>query len=416
MAAIDALFRLMVQAGASDLHLTSGQMPRLRVDGALREQGSTRIDRDQMVRLLKEIAPESCWAEYEKHHDTDFAYALEGVARFRANYFRDVSGPGAVFRVIPEKIRTAEELKLPKAVLDLCTLHKGLVLVTGPTGSGKSTTLAAMVDHVNRQRDDHIITIEDPVEFVHKNQRCLVNHREVGSHTNSFHSALRAALREDPDVILLGELRDLETTAIALEMAETGHLVFGTLHTTTAASTVDRIVDQFPTDQQAQIRTVLSGTLKGVVAQNLLKKKGGGRVAALEILLINNAVANYIREGKTHQIPMAMQTAKGSGMQELNAALVQLVKDGLVEPSEALLKAVDRDGLLRDLARHGLMPAAATAEVPAIEDPAPSLTKTLPPGSQVSPPPSSGAPTGGLDTARFTKPLPVPPKKNWFGG
>jgi twitching motility protein PilT len=355
--AIDTLLKAMVEAGASDLHLTCGEAPRVRVDGSMKKLARDSLDLQTLRQLLQQIAPAGNWTEFEETKDTDFAYEISGLARFRANYFRDMTGPGAVFRQIPTTILSAEQLGLPAAILELCTLHKGLVLVTGPTGSGKSTTLAAMIDHINATRDDHIITIEDPVEFVHPNKRCLINQRELGTHTRSFHSALRAALREDPDIILVGELRDLETVAIALEMAETGHLVFGTLHTTTAAQTVDRVVDQFPADQQDQIRTILASTLKGVISQTLLKKKEGGRVAALEVLLITNAVANYIREGKSHQIPMAMQTGRKLGMQELGGALLDLVREGIVTPEEALSKAVEREPLAKELARHGLMTA-----------------------------------------------------------
>ncbi len=260
----------------------------------------------------------------------------------RCNVFRDIVGVGAVFRQIPSKILTVEDLKLPKACIDFCQYDKGLVVVTGPTGSGKSTTLAAMIDWINANRDDHIITIEDPVEFVHKDKKCLINQREVGTQTRSFKSALRAALREDPDIVLVGEMRDLETVAIAIETAETGHLVFGTLHTNTAPSTVDRLVDQFPTDRQEQIRVMLSESLKGVVAQTLLKRKGGGRVAALEILIVTHAVANLIREGKTFQIPSLMQTGKGLGMQTLNDSLIDLVKSDTVEAQEAYDRAPNK--------------------------------------------------------------------------
>jgi twitching motility protein PilT len=253
---------------------------------------------------------------------------------------------GAVFRLIPIEILTARQLNLPEAVVRLRDLSKGLVLVTGPTGSGKSTTLAAIVDHINKNRNDHIIPIEDPIEFVHQNRKCLVNQREVGTHTRGFKDALRAALREDPDIVLVGEMRDLETIAIAIETAETGHLVFGTLHTTTATSTVDRIVDQFPADRQQQIRVMLADSLKGVVAQTLCKKIGGGRVAALEILLTNNAVANLIRDGKTFQLPSVLQTSRSQGMILLNDSLLDLVKRKLVEPREAYMKCVDKTGLL----------------------------------------------------------------------
>jgi twitching motility protein PilT len=252
---------------------------------------------------------------------------------------------GAVFRVIPSTIMTAEKLELSQHVLNLCHLKKGLVLVTGPTGSGKSTTLCAMIDYINRTRAEHIITIEDPIEFVHQSQKCLINQREVHNHTRSFKDALRAALREDPDVILVGELRDLETIAIAIETAETGHLVFGTLHTTTAASTVDRLIDQFPADRQEQIRVMLSESLRGVIAQTLCTKIGGGRVAALEVLISNGAIGNLIREGKTVQIASQMQVGRAQGMVTLNDALSDLVRRNLVTPEEAMSRAIDKAGL-----------------------------------------------------------------------
>ena len=410
MPAIDALLQAMVNADASDLHVTSGEPARVRIDGSMRTLSKNPIDLETVRRLLKEIAPPGNWTEFEETRDTDFAYEISGLARFRANFFRDLTGPGAVFRQIPTRILSAEQLGLPPAILKLCDLHKGLVLVTGPTGSGKSTTLAAMIDYINANRDDHIITIEDPVEFVHPNKRCLINQRELGTHTKSFKTALRAALREDPDIILVGELRDLETVSIALEMAETGHLVFGTLHTTTAAQTVDRIVDQFPADQQEQIRTMLSTTLRGVISQTLLKKKAGGRVAALEILLITNAVANYIREGKTHQIPLAMQTGRKLGMQELNSALLERVREGLVSPEEALAKAVEPEPLSRELARHGLS-GPATPESPPISSGAEGASGVAT---------TAQLPRGAADEARAraaaaaTRPLPLPKKKTWF--
>jgi twitching motility protein PilT len=266
----------------------------------------------------------------------------------------DRKGMGGVFRVIPSKILTAEQLNLSKDILKLCYLTKGLVLVTGPTGSGKSTTLCAMVDYINKNRSDHIITIEDPIEFVHDNQKCLINQREVHNHTDSFKDALRAALREDPDIILVGEMRDLETIAIAIEMAETGHLVFGTLHTSTAPSTIDRIIDQFPADRQSQIRVMLSESLKGVIAQTLCKKIGGGRIAALEVLLADSAIANLIREAKTTQIPSSMQTGKSKGMVTLNDALLGMVKAKQVEPKEAYMKAVDKVNFESLLKRENL--------------------------------------------------------------
>jgi len=309
---------------------------------------------ERAEQLLFEITPEKNLQEFKDSHDTDFAYELEGAGRYRANIFRDHKGVGGVFRLIPSEILTFEQLNLPLALKKFCQLHKGLVLVTGPTGSGKSTTLAAMIDYINKQRSDHIITIEDPIEFVHPNHRCLINQREVHTHTLGFKNALRAALREDPDIVLVGEMRDLETTHIAIETAETGHLVFGTLHTTTAISTVDRLIDQFPSGQQSQIRTMLSGALKGVVAQNLIKKKGGGRVAALEVLVVNAAVAMLIREGKTAQVMSIMQTAKKEGMTLLNEELARFVKEDVVEASEAYSKAVDKEGIIKALDAHGI--------------------------------------------------------------
>lgn len=349
---IDRLFRLMVDAKASDLHLSTGMAPLVRKDGHIQalEADAAPLTHEEVSALLDRIMPESNREEFARRSDTDFAYEIKGLARFRANVFADRKGRGAVFRVIPAKILTAEELGLSPFILKLCKLNKGLVLVTGPTGSGKSTTLCAMIDYINRTRTDHIITIEDPIEFVHENKGCLINQREVGTHTKGFKDALRAAMREDPDIILVGELRDLETVAIAIETAETGHLVFGTLHTTTAASTVDRVIDQFPTDQQAQIRIMLSESLKGVIAQNLCRKIGGGRVAALEVLLINSAISNLIREAKTFQIPSMMQVGRAQGMVALNDALMELVTKKLVEPDEAYAKAVDKaafEGLLK---------------------------------------------------------------------
>jgi twitching motility protein PilT len=343
---IDQMFHAMVRQGASDLHLCVGSVPMIRKDGHMQplDPAATAVTAPEIVQLLAPIMPEKNRKEYAERHDTDFAYEIADLARFRSNVFADRRGPGAVFRVIPSKILTAEQLGLSPHVIQLCGLSKGLVLVTGPTGSGKSTTLCAMIDHVNKTRQDHIITIEDPIEFVHPNHKCLINQREVHTHTDSFKDALRAALREDPDIILVGELRDLETVAIAIETAETGHLVFGTLHTTTAASTVDRVIDQFPSDRQAQIRIMLSESLKGVIAQTLCRKIGGGRVAALEVLLVTGAVANLIREAKTFQIPSIMQVNKAIGMVSLNDALFDLVQKKLVMPDEALSKAVDKNG------------------------------------------------------------------------
>jgi twitching motility protein PilT len=296
---MDDLFNQMLDMKASDLHLKSDKVPMARVDGSMVVvPGRPPLSSEVLQQLISSIIPERNAKEFAEVNDSDFAYEMDR-ARMRCNVFRDLAGVGAVFRQIPTKILSAQQLNLPPAVMSFCQFDKGLVVVTGPTGSGKSTTLAAMVDWINENRDDHLITIEDPVEFVHKDKKCHINQREVGPHTKGFKSALRAALREDPDIVLVGEMRDLETVAIAIETAETGHLVFGTLHTNTAASTIDRLIDQFPTDRQPQVRAMLSESLRGVVAQTLLKKKGGGRVAALEILVVNNAVANLIREGKT---------------------------------------------------------------------------------------------------------------------
>jgi twitching motility protein PilT len=350
MAQIDVLFQTMVERRAADLMLSVGSKPCLKIAGditPLDEFGD--VTPEDAESVLSEIMPERNREEFQKINDTDFAYELKGSGRFRCNIFRNRLGMGGVFRLIPDKIVTSEDLNLAKAITDLCFLNKGLVVVTGPTGSGKSTTLCAMIDLINRKRKAHIITIEDPIEFVHPNKLCLINQREVGVHTSGFKRALRAALREAPDIVLVGEMRDLETIEIAVETAETGHLVFGTLHTTTAASTVDRLIDQFPADRQQQIRMMLSTSLKGVVAQNLLKKKGGGRVAALEILIITSAMSSLIRDGKTYQIPSQMTIGKKLGMQTLNDSLLDLCKKDIVTPEEAYLKAVDKDELIKRL-------------------------------------------------------------------
>jgi twitching motility protein PilT len=291
--------------------------------------------------------------DFEGDNDTDMAYEIPGVARFRVNIFLDRKGMGGVFRVIPTKVVTVEDLNISQAIQNLCNLNKGLVLVTGPTGSGKSTTLCALVDLVNRSRAGHVITLEDPIEFVHENKKCLINQREVGPHTASFKNALRAALREDPNIVLVGEMRDLETVSIAIETAETGHLVFGTLHTSTAASTVDRVIEQFPADRQEQIRIMLSESLKGVVSQTLCKKIGGGRIAAMEILLGIPAVSNLIRESKTYQLPSIIQTNRKMGMVSLNESLMELVNLKKVEAKEAYMKALDKPDILNQLKRDG---------------------------------------------------------------
>jgi twitching motility protein PilT len=352
---LQSLLRQLVQTDASDLHLRVGLPPTFRTDGELGSVGGDLpLNEHDIESMLLSIMPERNRNEYRDTNDTDFAYEIAGLSRFRGNALRDRKGPAAVFRVIPTEIISVDELDLSPEVQKLCYLTKGLVLVTGPTGSGKSTTLAAMVDLINRTRTDHIITIEDPIEFVHPNKQCLVTQRQVGSHTLSFKRALRAALREDPDIVLVGEMRDLETIETAIETAETGHLVFGTLHTTTATSTVDRIIDQFPVDRQDQIRVMLSESLKGVIAQVLLKRRGGGRVAAREILITNDAVSNMIREGKTFQLPSILQTQKKLGMMTLNDSLMQLVDRKLVEPEEAYFKSVDKAGLEIQLKQRGL--------------------------------------------------------------
>ena len=357
---VDGLFRMMVQAGASDLHLSVGIPPMVRKDGKMQplDPAAPVLNADHIVRLLDPITPDKNRHEFAETHDTDFAYEIPGLARFRANLFMDRKGRGGVFRVIPSKILTAAQLGLSAAILNLCRLSKGLVLVTGPTGSGKSTTLCAMVDHINQTRHDHIITIEDPIEFVHENKQCVINQREVHTHTGSFKGALRAALREDPDIVLVGEMRDLETVAIAIETAETGHLVFGTLHTSTAASTVDRVIDQFPADRQEQIRTMLASSLKGVISQVLCKKISGGRVAAYEILICNSAVANLIREKKTFQLYSIIQTSKAQGMTTLNDSLLTLVKNKVIDFREAYVTAVNKVEFEGQLTREGLVKGA----------------------------------------------------------
>jgi twitching motility protein PilT len=320
---IEGLLRTLVGNKASDLHLRAGSPPMLRR------------------------------SEFKEINDTDFAHELPGLARFRGNALRERKGTGAVFRAVPAAVVTVEQMGISQEVQRLCHLTKGLVLVTGPTGSGKSTTLCALIDLINRTRSDHVITIEDPIEFVHESKKCLITQRHVGVHTSSFRHALRAALREDPDIVLVGELRDLETVSMAIETAETGHLVFGTVHTSTAVSTVDRVIDQFPPDRQAQIRVMLSESLKGVISQVLCKKIGGGRVAAREIMLSTPSVSNLIREGKTFQLPSVLQTSRRLGMVTMNDALVDLVDSKQVEPQEAYLKATDKIGILHMLKQRG---------------------------------------------------------------
>jgi twitching motility protein PilT len=349
---LDQLLRQVVAEGASDLHLSAGHKPRWRIDGEIHELAGTHLlTESEVFELLRPVMAERSLGQFAEH-DADFAYALQGVARFRVNVFRDHHGVGAVLRQIPDKVLSFEQLGLPPVIRTLCENPKGLVLVTGPTGSGKSTTLAAMVDAINRKRRSHIITLEDPIEFVHKSQLSLVNQREVGPHTKSFARALKAALREDPDIVLVGEMRDLETVSLALETANTGHLVFGTLHTSTAVSTVDRIIGLFTPEQQGQVRNSLADVLRGVVAQTLCRKIGGGRIAALEVLVSNHAIANLIREGKNHQIASAMSTGKGHGNQLLSEELARLVTEKKVEFEEAMTKSMDKAELAKRLGKE----------------------------------------------------------------
>jgi twitching motility protein PilT len=350
MAKIDAFFKLMNDQGASDLHLVAGSQPILRVHGDLERVKYKIMENDELKSILYEICPENKIKMFEETGDIDFGYEVPNLARYRCNFFQQKWGIGAVFREIPSEILTAEQLGLPPVLNKLAMQHKGMVLVTGPTGSGKSTTLAAMVDYVNRNKKSHILTVEDPVEFVHKSQSCVVNHREVGMHTQSFKAALKGALREDPDIILVGEMRDLETIELALEAASTGHLVFGTLHTQSAAKTVDRVIDVFPANQQAQIRTTLSESLKGVVAQNLFKRiDKKGRIAVLEILVVTPATSNLIREGKTFQIPSVIQTGKKYGMQSLDDAILEAMQAKKISPEDAYDKSIVKERFVQFL-------------------------------------------------------------------
>jgi twitching motility protein PilT len=348
MAKIDVFFQLMFEQKASDLHLSSGNAPMLRINGELHRVDYPPLESDSLKTLLYEITPEYKIKVFEETGDVDFGYEIPNVSRFRANFFNQKNGVAAVFRQIPSKVLSFEDFEkfgspLPPVLKKFCMLHKGMVVVTGPTGSGKSTTLAAMVDYCNKNRKDHIITVEDPIEFVHESKNCLVNHREVGIHTKSFASALRGALREDPDIVLVGELRDLETIELALTAASTGHLVFGTLHTQSAAKTVDRIIDVFPAEQQNKIRATLSEALKGVIAQNLFKRiDKKGRVAALEVLVFTTATANLVREGKTHQIPGMIQVGKKLGNTPLDDSIMEHLRMKRISPEEAYDKCIER--------------------------------------------------------------------------
>ncbi len=343
MAKIDAFFKLMHEQGASDLHLVSGQQPAIRIRGDMERVKYTVLNSDDLRGMLYEITPEDKVKVFEETGDIDFAYEIPGLARYRANFFMQKNGVAAVFREIPNIIMTPEQLGLPPVMSKLASLPRGLVIVTGPTGSGKSTTLAAIVDQANRTRKDHIITVEDPIEFVHTSQSCIINHREVGIHTKSFSAALRGALREDPDIIMVGEMRDLETIALAVEAASTGHLVFGTLHTTSAAKTVDRVIEVFPAHQQPQIRSTLADGIRAIIAQVLFKRVDiKGRCPAFEILIATPAVRNLVREAKTYQIPSMMQTGKKYGMILLDDSIMELYNKGWISPDDAYAKANDK--------------------------------------------------------------------------
>ena len=330
-----------VEQGASDCHLSAGEPPMIRIHGDLKKLDHPAMSREEVHALIYDIMGDAQRKTFEETHECDFSFEMGAIARFRVNVFLQRKGEGAVFRTIPTKIQTLDELGMPPILRQLCDKEKGLILVTGPTGSGKSTTLAAMVDDLNNTYEGHILTIEDPVEFVHQSKKCLVNQRELGPHTYSFANALRAALREDPDVILVGEMRDLETIQLALTAAETGHIVFGTLHTSSAPKTVDRIIDVFPPSQQSQIRAQFAESIEAVITQTLLKKKGGGRTAALEIMTGTTAVRNLIREGKIHQIPGTMQVSQKDGMQTMDMALVNLINRGIITREEAQSKSMN---------------------------------------------------------------------------
>jgi len=344
MAKIDELFRYLKQNKGSDLHLAAGLAPRIRRHGALEEvEGWDVLSDDELMELLHEIADKDGWESYVECGDLDFAYGLEGVARFRANFLRQENGAAAVFRIIPEKIMTVEDLGMPAAIERLAHLRQGLVLVTGPTGSGKSTTLAAIIDRINSTYEKHIVTIEDPVEFVHPNKKCVISQREVGHDTDSFASALRAAVRQDADVILVGEMRDLETISLAITAAEMGTLVFGTLHTNSAAKTIDRLIDAFPAEEQAQIRTTLAESIAGIVSQLLHPTVDGhGRCASHEILLKTSGLSNIIREGNTPMLLSVIQGNRSIGMQMMDDSLAELVEAGKITPHTAYLKANDK--------------------------------------------------------------------------
>jgi twitching motility protein PilT len=351
---IDRFLKLMNDRGASDLHLSVGRPPIFRLSGRMDPIRYRVLDDKDLLGLLQPITPPHLWEQFVREGDADFAYEVPGVARFRVNIYRQQRGMGGVFRIIPTKLMTIDQLGLPPSVRKLTQLDGGLVLVTGPTGSGKSTTLSAIIHEMNEKRAMHFVTIEDPIEFVHPNRKSLVSQREVGPHTKSFSAALRAAVREDPDCILVGEMRDLETIEMALKAAETGMLVFGTLHTNSAAKTIDRIINVFPSEQQDGVRGVLAGVIKGVLAQQLLRRIGGGRVAAIEVLFGTGALSSLIREGKTHLIPGVIMQGKAAGMMSMDESLRGLVVGGLIEPLAALEKALDKDEMRKWLTERGI--------------------------------------------------------------
>jgi len=366
MAQVDKFLNFLVKNRGSDLHLVTGSPPIVRIDGQLQKMKLPPLSADQVKSLIYEIIPERNRREYEAVHDTDYAYEIPNVGRFRTNVYLDLNGPAMAQRLIPFDIMTVDDLGLPEEVINLVMLPKGIILCTGPTGCGKSTTLAALLHHANERRSDHVVTIEDPVEFVHSNINCIFSHREVGTHTESFKRALREAFREDPDIILVGEMRDLETTALAITAAETGHLVLSTVHTTTASSTVDRIIDQFPPDRQAQIRIMLANTLKAVIAQTLCRRKAKGRIAAFEILVVHSAVGNLIREKKTFQLPSVIQTGKKYGMCMMNESLIRLVQDGFITLEEGYSKSVEKQDM-NDRVNSYLLSLVEADEIPPTE-------------------------------------------------
>ena len=343
MAVIDQYFKYLVEAGGSDLHLSEGQPPKIRVNGTISAISDENLEGQSFKNLLAEICDPQAFQKYLEEGDLDFAYEMDETSRFRCNYFKQQHGLGAVFRLIPTKIATLEELGVPTVVKEFAHMRSGLVLVTGPTGSGKSTTLAAIIDYINSNQARHIITVEEPIEFVHPNKKSIVTQREVPLQTPSFADGLRASLREDSDIVLVGEMRDLETISLALTAAETGLLVFGTLHTNNASKTIDRIIDVFPSDQQSQVRTMLAGSLRGVVAQLLMKRSDKpGRVAVNEILFATPAVAAIIREGATQKIPDVIVGGKAMGMQFMDDAIWQKLQQGIVSPEEAYMKCIEK--------------------------------------------------------------------------